>query len=111
MKKKITRNEMKRQYNNIIKIGYCDAQYILYYDEPQFYNSGVYGWNYDVYAFGDVAICTGYNSIGNVKPEYEIIRKYDDLARLIVTGSDSYDVKVEKVQSLRNEFIERVMHR
>lgn len=111
MKKKITRNEMKRYYNDIIKIGYCDAQYILYYDIPQFYNYGKYGWNYDVYDFGDIAICTGYNPIGNVKPSFEIAQKYDDLARLIVTGSDSYDVKVEKVQSLRNEFIERVLHR
>ena len=111
MKKKITRNETKRYYNNIIKIGYCDAQYILYYDEPQFYNHGVYGWNYDVYDFGDIAICTGYNPIGNVKPNHEIIRKYDDMAKLIVLGNDSFDVKVEKVQSLRNEFIERVLYR
>ena len=111
MKKKITRNEMNRYYNNIIKIGYCDAQYILYYDEPQYYNPGVYGWNYDVYDFGDIAICTGYNPIGNIKPDYEIIRKYDDMAKMIVSGSDSFDIKVEKVQSLRNEFIERVLHK
>lgn len=111
MKRKITRNEMKMYYNDIIKIGYCNAQHILYYDRPQFYNYGVYGWNYDVYDFGDVAICTGYRTIGNVKPNYEIIRKYDDMAKMIVSGNDSFDVKVEKVQSLRKEFIERVLHK
>ena len=111
MKKKITRNEMKKYYNDIIRVGYCGAQYILYCDKPQYYNRGVYGWNYDVYNFGDVAICSGYRPIGNVSPDYDIIRKYDDMAKLIVLGNDSFDVKVEKVQSLRNEFIERVLHR
>lgn len=110
MKKKITRNELKRYYNAVIRIGYCDAQHLLYYDDPQFYNHGVYGWNYDVYDFGNIAICTGYNPLGNIKPSYEIIRKYEDMAKSIVLGNDSFDVKVEKVQSLRDEFIERVLH-
>lgn len=111
MKKKITRNDMKWMYNKIIKIGYCELQYLLYFDDPKYYNHGVYGWNYDVYDFDDIAICTGYNPVGNVKPEHEIIRKYDDAAKLIVLGNDNFDVKIEKVQSLRNEFIKRVLHR
>ena len=110
MKTKITRNELKRYYNDVIRIGYCDAHYILYYDNPQFYNHGVYGWNYDVYDFGDIAICTGYNPVGNIKPNYEIVRKYDDMARPIVKGTDSYAVKAEKVRALRDEFIMKVLN-
>lgn len=110
MKKKITRNDMKMWYNDIIKIGYCNAQHLLYCNVPQYYNYGVYGWNYDVYDFGNTAICTGYRPIGNINAPYEIVRKYDDMARTIVEGTDSYAVKAEKVHALRDEFIKEVLN-
>lgn len=61
MKQKITRNNLKGY--NVYYCGYCELQDILQYLEPQAYNSGIYGWNYDAYYFGDAVICTGYRNL------------------------------------------------
>ena len=63
MKFKITKKELKENYR-CVYVGYCDLQYLLRNCSPIAYNSGVYGWNYDVYTFEqystNIAICTGY---------------------------------------------------
>ena len=60
--KKITMKETKRIYNHIIKVDYCELQSLLNLISPSAYTSGVYGWNADVYDFGDIAIVTGLSS-------------------------------------------------
>lgn len=68
MKTRITRNELKKNFDLIIKVPYCKLQYVLEEREAVYYNTGVYGWNYDVYSFNfgsyKIAICTGYRPIG-----------------------------------------------
>ena len=67
MKTKVTQKEIREGFYNIQSIPYCDLQTILdggpY--NPTYYNSGVYGWNFDVYTdpeFPNTCICTGYRS-------------------------------------------------
>lgn len=66
MKFKVTRKEIKENYR-CVSVGYCDLQYLLRYLSPIAYNSGVYGWNFDVYTFEqystNIAICTGYRGM------------------------------------------------
>lgn len=60
--KKITRNDINKK--NMVALGYCQCQTILNlfgYDYKVGYNSGVYGWNYDLYRINGVYIVTGYN--------------------------------------------------
>lgn len=60
--RKITRNEINK--NNMVALGYCQCQMILNLfgtDCKVGYNSGVYGWNYDLYSINGVDIVTGYN--------------------------------------------------
>ena len=60
--RKITRNEINKE--NMVVLGYCQCQKILNmfgYDYKVGYNSGVYGWNYDLYRINNVDIVTGYN--------------------------------------------------
>lgn len=112
MKFKTTQKAVKEGYRNIIRIGYCDLQYLLYYKNPVAYTSGVYGWNADIYEIGrGSAICTGYRPCGDIQPDYELIKEYDNKAEKIVLSWNEYkhDEILKMLDELLNEFIEKVL--
>ena len=83
MKFKTTAKEVKNGYYRIISIGYCGLQTLLSYESPCAYSRGVYGWNFDLYDFNGVAICTGYRmmpSKNTIKNNYELVREYEKKA-------------------------------
>ena len=110
MKFKTTKKEMKNQYNKIVKIGYCNAQYLLQYVQPIAYNTRAEGWACDYYDINGVLISTGYAPIEskNTKSSYDIVTKYENQAREVVNSNIGYDKKVEKVNALLNDYIEEV---
>ena len=60
---RITRNQINK--NNMVTLSYCQCQTILNlfgYNYKIGYNSGIYGWNYDLYRIKGVDIVTGYNA-------------------------------------------------
>lgn len=60
--KRITRNDINKE--NMVALSYCQCQTILSlfgYEYKVGYNSGTYGWNYDLYRIGNIDIVTGYN--------------------------------------------------
>ena len=78
MKTFITKKEASRY--NLYSVGYCCLQQLLKDKRPQFYHSGIYGWNCDYYFTPfDFVICTGYRPHGRKIP-YEITSKYEALA-------------------------------
>ena len=77
MKFKTTKKAIMAGYTKCISVGYCSMQYLLRYEEPIAYTSGVYGWNADIYSFGNICIVTGYRPFGNIHPDYEVIEKYE----------------------------------
>ena len=106
MKFKTTRKQINQNYNSVISIGYCDAQYLLQGKKPIAYNAGYYGWNYDLYDVNGVAIVTGYRPWGNIHPDYDVIKKYEDEARKICGGSwGSFQNMMDQVDQLLNQFI------
>ena len=110
MKYKTSKKNMKESYNKIIKIGYCDAQYLLQYEEPTAYSTRAEGWACDYYDVDNVLISTGYAPIEskNTKIDYETIRKYENEARSIINNNDNYEDKRIKVKELLKEFIHEV---
>ena len=84
-KARVTRKWVDSNYY-CCSVGYCDLQNLLYFQSASYYTCGVYGWNFDVYTFGDYAITTGYRGmIDNVKKDYHsLIREYDDRAKTLV---------------------------
>ena len=52
---------------------------MLNYERPVAYAAGVYGWNFDVYDFGSVAIVTGYRGMPerHSKADYKMIKQYE----------------------------------
>lgn len=49
-----------------VRVGYCDLQDALRGIDPDFYTSGIYGWNCDVYNIAGLTICTGYRPAAGV---------------------------------------------
>ena len=57
---KATKKAMKESYNTIITIGYCNAQYLLQYENEIAYSARSEGWACDYYDINNVLISTGY---------------------------------------------------
>lgn len=105
MKYKTTKKEMKENYNKIIGLGYCDAQYLLKGQSANSYCDSVYGWacdNYDIFTkYGNILLSTGYRPIKSKninksdKKVHEIIRKYENIAQNI-TDKDLKSQSISK---------------
>ncbi len=105
MKFRTTQKQIKENYSAIISIGYCDAWYLLYFENAIACTSGVYGWNADIYDVNSVAIVTGYRPFGNIHVDYDIIREYNNKAKEIISDNAIvYEKKKELVNDLLLEF-------
>ena len=111
-KAKVTRKWIKDNFI-CISVGYCDLQYLLYYQNADYYTCGVYGWNFDCYTFGDYAITTGYrNMIDNIPKDYSsLIHEYNNKAREIVENWDYKGDKRQDVNKLLKEFLCKVFEK
>ena len=109
MKFKTTQKAIRGGYSDIIRVGYCDLQYLLKFENPIAYTTRVEGWAADVYSVKNRAIVTGYSPFGNIKPPYDLVREYDDQARAIATDWNMpQDIKREKISALLSAFIDEV---
>jgi len=80
---------------NVKCAGFCDLQYLLSNHSPVAYNSGVYGWNFDVYTVYGVTICTGYRRMPGERLQHII--KYEQMAKAAMPDR-------ERVESILKEF-------
>ena len=87
--------------------GYCSLQYLLWFQSRDFYTTGVYGWNFDAYVFGNYCITTGYrNMICHV--EAKNVNEYDNKASEILKDSSlSYEEQKSKINALLKQFLEK----
>ena len=109
MKFKTTKKEIYSNFKNVICVGYCDLDYLLSNYNPIAYNAGVDGWKCDIYDINGVAIVTGYQPFGNIRPHYDTIKKYEDEARKICCNSwRNYQKIQDQIDQLLNQFIEEV---
>lgn len=109
-KAKVTRKWVRDNFN-CISVGYCDLQYLLRCVNADYYTCGVYGWNFDVYTFGNYAITTGYRGmIENCKTDKNVsIREYNQKAEEIIKSHywDDYDRTRKEVNSLLKDFLNK----
>ena len=111
MKFKTTKKEIYQNYKNVICVGYCELDNLLTNHDPIAYNSGVEGWKCDIYDINGVAIVTGYQPFGNIRPHYDTIKKYDDEAREILCDSwGNYQKILDQTDQLLNQFIKEVIN-
>lgn len=85
MKIKTTQKAIKKNYSNILAIGYAEYQDLLDKYKADYYISGVYGWNANIFTIDklDTAIVTGYRHFGEwlSDEQLEIFKKYDNKAK------------------------------
>lgn len=112
MKTHTTIKSIRHNWKHVFRCGYCDLQNIFRYEEPNYYNAGVYGWNCDIYCdfSRDIAITTGYRNMAGQCIPGEIIAKYDAIAKEILknTFSVPYDELKEKLDQNRQNFLDEL---
>lgn len=110
MKYKVTKKEIMAGFDKVIKVGYCNLQYLLNFETPESYvSSRTYGWQADVYNINGVAIVTGYGPFGNIDPDYDTLKMYNTKAEKIIHDySIDYEDRVKMVHELIRDFIGEV---
>ena len=109
MKFRTTQKEIKANFSKIICVPYCELQNLLHYENPIAYTVRREGWAADIYDMrGGVAIVTGYAPFGNIRPSYELQKKYDDEARKIYYKY-KYEEGRKALQNLQKKFVEEVL--
>ena len=112
MKFKSNRKEILGGYEHVIPVGYCNLWHLLSEEKPVAYVTRSSGWAADVFDFGDIAIATGYQPIGNLRISYGLVEKYENQAKLVVENSDlSHTEKRESLRALINSFISEAINR
>jgi len=106
MKLQTTKKQIRQNFNTVLSIGYCDAQYLLNHKAPFAYSAGVYGWSCDYYQVGNVCISTGYSPIGT-HVDYSLLRELESKACLIVNDYNLPDS--DKEQQL-NELLQQLIN-
>lgn len=110
IKTRVTQKAIRANYSKIIRIGYCDAQYLLKYTDPMYYTTRAEGWASDVYDIDGVAISTGYAPFGNIKPLYDLTEAYERRAEEIYKDPvKSYDERKKTIEELLKAFIKEVI--
>ena len=111
MKFKTTQKAIKENYRNIIKIGYCELQYLLYYRNADAFTCGVYGWNADFYEVNaNTVISTGYRPIGNIEVKRELIEEYEKMAEFyVLKHRGEFEILKNKLDLLLEEFIKKAI--
>ena len=107
MKHRTTQKAVNSEYGKVIGVGYGNLQHLLGCETVTAYTVRREGWAADVYDFGTVAIVTGYAPFGNVRPDYDTCRRYDDKAREIC-NKVNWDERKNALRALIDQFIEEV---
>lgn len=105
--RKVTRNDINK--NNMVTLSYCQCQKVLNmfaYDYKVGYNSGVNGWNYDLYNIHGISIVTGYNTPYNKYNNQEIKKKLIQLDNKIKLNFYTFSEYEEQKRKWFREFLE-----
>ena len=95
---KATRKSINETFRNVYRVPYCGIQYLTMDIAPIAYTCGVYGWNADVYAFGSIAIVTGYRPFGKAVDK-NVIDSFENRAKQLCNAG-----KYSELSNLRDEF-------
>lgn len=113
MKTKTTRKYINAVWQNIYRAGYCDLQYIMHGTDPVYYNTGVYGWNWDAYADykTDAVITTGYRNMTGKRVPGDLVEKYTERAKEIIRREFTAANASVELEALRRDFWDELARR
>lgn len=108
MKIKTTAKAIRNSYETKVALGYCEASHLFRNHEPIAYTCGVYGWNFDVYQFGNVLVSTGYRGMVGSRPAVPVT-EYECKAKAIAGDySKPYEARQEAIESLLREWLNQL---
>lgn len=102
---KTTRRFLAANYN-CKTVGYCDLWHLFRnFDGSTYYTSGVYGWNFDAFCYGNKCLTTGYRGMIGDRVNSEIIAKYENRAKEILSDwNTTYQEKKPILDKLVEDF-------
>lgn len=100
MKTRVTKREIMSNFSEIMEVDYCVIQRLLNHFSAQYYTSGVYGWNADVYVIDEMVIVTGYRPFGTFIPDYKSISRVNKSYEKIYAKKLPYDKECKQVKKL-----------
>lgn len=103
-----TKKAVHENYGTVICCGYCNIQTLLSDVSRVAYLTRVEGWAADVFDLGGgVAVVTGYAPFGNIRPAYDLQRKYEDAARRVCNTYDFSQIekRTDALAGLRAAFV------
>lgn len=104
----------RRGWKNVYQCGYCELQEVFTAYPATYYNSGVYGWNCDIYTDykTDTIITTGYRNMRGKKIDRDLIEKYEKKARKILNKEyKSVYRKLDAIHKNREQFFAELSER
>lgn len=107
MQKTHTSMKVTNYYSHSFRCGYCDLQNIFRGVSPMYYNSGIYGWNCDLYVDfeTDTIISTGYRNMRGERIDSDIWSKYDKKARHILENVKEWEKREKALEKNRKAFL------
>lgn len=111
MKARVTKKEINGSNAVVIEVGYARLQNLLNCCNAYGYTCGADGWHADIYnagyisGRGCVAIVTGYQPFGAVKPSYDLCKFYDDTAAVVVRTENDYITRRDILDELIRDFV------
>lgn len=110
MKLRATKKEMREGYDKVLRIGYCNAQNLLWGEEPFAYSADRYGWCCDYYDIGGVLISTGYSPLESkgMKSDYKRIREYEARAERLRYEIEDFTVRRQKTRELLEDMLDEL---
>ena len=100
MKTKVTKKQIMSNFSEIMEVDYCVIQSLLNHFSPQYYTSGVYGWNADIYIIDEMVIVTGYRPFGNFRPDHKSFARVNKAYDKLYVKDLSYEKKCNQVKKL-----------
>ena len=112
MKFRTTQKEIRANYNKIICVPYCGLQNLLNCESPVAYTVRRDWWEADIYDMGGgVAIVTGYAPFGNIRPSYELRKRYETQAeKIYYNRSIACAERKEQLRELARTFIDEAVN-
>lgn len=101
-KAKLTRNQIKK-LTPLLRVEYCGAAHLLRGLDPVGYNSGYYGWNWDLYSVDGVFVCTGYRNLcGEVGGG--VVAEFEERAKQISGLAELAELRKEFAEAVKKQF-------
>ena len=104
MKEKLIKKEIRRMYDNVVCVGYCNLYHFTNKLNCIGYISGIYGWYADVYQLSnDICIVTGYQPFGNLELTREQEKEIEEMTKNCQTDAEFEEVKEKVIDFILGE--------